>query len=80
MKRGTEAQFATTTLGAEEVDPYCDEDADVKGDPKPDARRHRGEVFMLRGARQSQIARRASTAYTSQWTDKSHQWTRNYRN
>jgi hypothetical protein len=52
----------------------------VKGDPKPDARRHRGEVFMLRGARQSQIARRASTAYTSQWTDESHQWTRNYRN
>jgi hypothetical protein len=56
MKRSTDAQFATATLGAEEVDPYCDEDADVKGDPKPDTRLHRGEVFMPRAARQSQIA------------------------
>jgi hypothetical protein len=29
----------------------------VKSDPKPDARLHRGEVFMPRAARQSQIAR-----------------------
>jgi hypothetical protein len=28
----------------------------VKGDPKPDARLHRGQVFMPRAARQSQIA------------------------
>ena len=60
MKRSTDAQFATATLGAEEVDPYCDEDADVKGDPKPDARLHRVEVFMPRAARQSQIARVSS--------------------
>jgi hypothetical protein len=29
----------------------------MKGDPKPDTRLHRGEVFMRRGARQSQITR-----------------------
>jgi hypothetical protein len=37
----------------------------VKRNPKPDARRHGGQVFMPRGARQSQIALNAHAAYTS---------------
>jgi len=36
----------------EEVDPDRDEHANVKGDPKPDTRRHGVEIFMQRGARQ----------------------------
>jgi hypothetical protein len=38
----------------------------VKGDPKPDARRHGGQGFMRKAVRQSQIARRADKTYTSQ--------------
>ena len=57
----------------DEVDSNRSEDAKVKGDPKPDARRHGGETFMRRGARQlrkvfaskSQIATDAWTTYTS---------------
>ena len=35
LKCGTHAQFATAALGGEKVDPYCDEDADVKSGPDP---------------------------------------------
>ena len=37
----------------EEVDPNRNEYAYVKGDPKPDTRRHGGETFMQRGAQQT---------------------------
>jgi hypothetical protein len=37
----------------------------VKGDPEPDARRHSGQGFMRKAARQSQIARRPDATYTS---------------
>jgi hypothetical protein len=37
----------------EEIDPNRYEHANMKGDPKPDTRRHRGEIFMQRGTRQS---------------------------
>jgi len=47
------AQFAVTQAEREEVDSNCDEDADVERNPKPDARRHGGQVFMPRVARQS---------------------------
>ena len=36
----------------EEIDSDRNEHADVKGDPKPDTRRHGGETFMQRGAQQ----------------------------
>ena len=49
----------------EEVDPNRNEHANVKGDPKPDARRHAGQGFMRKAVRQSQIARRADATYTS---------------
>jgi len=39
-------------MEGEEIDPDRDEHAYVKGDPKPDARPHRGEIFMHSGARQ----------------------------
>jgi transcription elongation factor GreA len=54
--RRAHAQFAITTLERDEVDRNCDEDAYVKGDPEPDARRHRGQVFMPRDLRQPQIS------------------------
>jgi hypothetical protein len=38
---------------SEEIDPNRDEHAYVKGDPKPDARRHGGQVFMRQNAQQS---------------------------
>jgi hypothetical protein len=49
----------------EEVDPNGNEHANVKGDPKPDARRHSGQGFMRKAVRQSQIARGANATYTS---------------
>jgi len=49
----------------EEVDPNRNEHANVKGDPKPDARRHSGQGFMRKAVRQSQIAQRANATYTS---------------
>ncbi len=36
----------------EEIDSDRNEHAYMKGDPKPDARPHRGEVFMRVGTRQ----------------------------
>ena len=36
-----------------EVDPNRNEHANVKGDPKPDTRRHGGETFMHRGTQQT---------------------------
>jgi hypothetical protein len=49
----------------EEVDPNRNEHANVKGDPKPDARRHSGQGFMRKAVRQSQIAQHANATYTS---------------
>ena len=40
MRRSPHAQFAIAALEGEEVDSNCDEDADVKGDPKPNAGCH----------------------------------------
>ena len=51
------AQFPPAVFETDKIDNQRDEDADVKGNPKPDARRHRAEVFMWGGARQPQIAR-----------------------
>lgn len=51
-----------------EIDSNGDEHAYVKRDPKPDARRHGGEVFMLQAPRQSQIALGAHATYTSHGT------------
>ena len=53
----THAQFPPAVFETDKIDNQRDEDADVKGNPKPDARRHRAEVFMWRGAPQWQIAR-----------------------
>jgi hypothetical protein len=39
-------------MKCDEVNSNRDEDPNVKGDPKPDARGHGGEIFMQRGARQ----------------------------
>ena len=52
-RRGAHAQIAVAQAEREEIDSDCNEDADVKRNPKPDARRHGGQVFMPRGARQS---------------------------
>ena len=65
LSRSAHAEFPAASLEREQVDSDCDEDADVKRNPKPNARPHGGQVFMPRGARQSQIARGAWTAYTS---------------
>ena len=52
----------------EKVDPNRNEHANVKGDPKPDARRHGGQSFTPLGSPQSQIARDADATYTSRMT------------
>jgi len=49
----------------EKVNSNGNEHANVKGDPKPDARRHTGQVFMPKAVGQTQIARRADATYTS---------------
>ena len=51
-------------LEREEVDPNRNEDANVKGDPKPDARRHGGETFMHARHAATQIARLPHAAYS----------------
>jgi len=56
LRRRAHAQFAIATLERDEVDSDRNEDADVKSDPKPNARCHGEEVFMSFEARQSQIA------------------------
>ena len=76
-RRSAHAQFTVAQAERKEIDSNSDKHADVKRDPKPDARRHRGEVFMLRGARQSQIALDAHATYTSHGTCMSHKWTLN---
>jgi hypothetical protein len=65
VRRRAQAQFAIAKFEGDEVDRNCDEDADVKSDPKPDARLHGGESFMRRGEQQPQIAMSARPAYTS---------------
>ena len=67
-RRCAHAQFAAAQAESEEIDPDGDEHANVKGDPKPDARRHAGQSFMRKAVRQSQIARRADATYTSHTT------------
>ena len=52
-------------MESEQINPDGDEHANVKGDPKPDARRHSGQGFMRKAVRQSQIAQRADAIYTS---------------
>lgn len=71
MKRSAYAQFPTAALEGGEVDSDCNEDANVKRNPEPDARRHGGQVFMPRGAGQSQIALKPHAAYTSHRTSMS---------
>lgn len=46
----------------EEVDPNCDEDADVKSDPKPDTGRHSAR-FSRRAAHGNRKLRASRTAY-----------------
>jgi hypothetical protein len=53
----------------EKVNSNGNEHANVKGDPKPDARCHGGQRFMPRGVEQSQIARSTDATYTSQVTN-----------
>ena len=60
-------------MKGEQVNSNGDEHANVKGDPKPDARRHGGQSFMPRGVgqlrsvrEQSQIAQPADATYTSE--------------
>src|SRR5947208_498537 len=48
------AQFAIAPLETDQVDRKRDEDAHVKGDPKPDARRHGANRPMRRTPPQSQ--------------------------
>jgi hypothetical protein len=55
LRRCAHAQFAIAKLERDEVDSNCDEDADVKSDPKPNAGCHGEEVFTSREPRQSQI-------------------------
>jgi hypothetical protein len=45
-RRSAHAQFPTTPVKSEQVNANGNEHANVKGDPKPDARRHGGQVFM----------------------------------
>jgi hypothetical protein len=73
-RRCSHAQFAAASTKSEQVDPNGDEHANVKGDPKPDARRHAGEGFMRKAVRQSQIARRADGTYTSQGHIYPYKW------
>jgi hypothetical protein len=73
-RRCGHAQFATAQVESEKIDTYGDEHANVKGDPKPDARRHAGQSFMRKAVRQSQIARRAEGTYTSQGRVCPHKW------
>jgi hypothetical protein len=49
----------------EKVNPNGNEHANVKGDPKPNARCHGRQVFMSRAFGQSQIARSTDATYTS---------------
>ena len=65
-RRGAHAQLPPAQAESEKIDPDGDEHANVKSDPKPDARRHAGQSFMRKAVRQSQIARRADGTYTSQ--------------
>jgi len=51
-------------MKCEKVNPNGNEHANVKGDPKPDARCHGGQVFTPGGVRQSQIARSTDATYT----------------
>ena len=64
-RRCVHAQFAAAYVESEQVDPYGNEHANVKGDPEPDARCHSGQGFMRKAVRQSQIARDAEGTYTS---------------
>ena len=59
------AQCAAAQMKREEVDANGNQHPNVKGDPKPDARRHWGQVFMPKAVGQTQIARRADATYTS---------------
>src|SRR5438132_3777442 len=52
---------------------------ETQANPEPDARRHGGQTFTLRGSRQSQIARRADATYTSRGKICPHQWMLNYK-
>src|SRR5205814_10163153 len=52
----THAQFPPAALEADEIDRYRDKDADVKGDPKPNAGSHRGQTFTPQAVRQSESA------------------------
>ena len=58
----------------QQIDPNGDEHAKVKRDPEPDARRHAGQSFIRKAVRQSQIARRTDTTYTSQERICPHKW------
>ena len=64
-------------MKCEEIDSNGDEHTNVKGDPKPDARRHAGQGFMRKAVRQSQIARRADATYTSRGHICPYKWTLN---
>jgi hypothetical protein len=66
-------------MKCEQVNANRNEHANVKGDPKPDARRHGGQSFTRLGSRQSQIARPADATYTSHTAHLSPKWTLNYK-
>ena len=78
-RRCAHAQIAAASAESEEVDANGDEHAKVKGDPKPDARRHSGHGFMRKVGRQSQIARLADATYTSQGRICPRKWMLNYK-
>jgi hypothetical protein len=73
-RRCGHAQFAAASTERLQIDPNGNEHANVKGDPKPDARRHSGQGFTRKAVRQSQIARGADGTYTSQGRICPHKW------
>lgn len=65
LSRRLHAQLARPQFESVKIDCDRDEHANVECDPKPNARRHREESFMLRGAEQWEIAPTAHPNYMS---------------
>ena len=61
--RRAHAQFASAVLELGEIDRQRDKNARGEREPKPDTGAHGWEIFMSRGARQSQTARSSHGTY-----------------
>src|SRR5262249_53769214 len=67
-RRSGHAQCSAAAMKREEVDANRDEHANVKGDPKPDARRHGGQTFTPEGSRQLRsIREQVANCATRRW-------------